>query len=146
MQPNLQTELSCALVVFFNPLTSMSFSITNFHVFFLCYVFFEPSTAKFFAITGALSFYIFSTSPSHNNLCYLKNLVLACHILNCFITDAISYALPQIICHIFISVVCNFLSSSFLKAQHSAVQHPNTKHFSHNFYTSFLSASVTKLF
>ena len=55
---SLHKEQSCASVLF-NPLSSMSFSIISFHLFF-GWSFFEPSTTNFFAFTGAFSSPFFS--------------------------------------------------------------------------------------
>ena len=121
LQPSLHTARSWASLLF-EPLACMTFSIVFFHLF-LGLPLFEPLTTKFFAFTGALSSFIFSICPNHRNLCSLKNsFIFSTPIISRIISLLIPShsVLPQNIRSILILAVCNFLSSSFFKAQHPA--------------------------
>ena len=83
--------------------------------------------------------------PNHRNLCSLKySSIFSTPIISQIISLLMPClsVLPHIMRSILISVVCNFLSSSFLKANS---RHHSIRHFLHNFYTCFL-ALVTPLF
>ena len=97
-------------------LTSMSFSITSFNLFFGL-PFFEHSTTKFFAFTGTLSLFILSTCLNYCNLCSLKIssvffMPVIYRIVSLLMLSLLSI-FPQSKYNTLILVVCNFFSSFY---------------------------------
>ena len=86
---------------------------------------FKPLTTKFFAFGEALFSFILFACLNHRYLYFLKNsyLLCACHITNESLLVSYFIDFSQIICIILIFIVCDFLLSSFFKAQHLAPEH-----------------------
>ena len=135
LQLSYHTARSWASLLF-EPPASMTFSVVSFHLF-LGLPLFELLTIKLFAFNGVLSPSIFFMSLNYRNLCSLKNSFI---FSTPFISQIVSLllpshsVLPQIVRSILISAVCNFLSSSFFKAQHPA---PSPQPFSYKLKIRF---------